>query len=659
MMILEVLLNHKLRRVFDYLPGDAKAFLPGQRVRVSFGRRELVGIVYRLKSHSDLPQTQLKTILEKIDETPVVSPHLLTFCQWISQYYQYALGEVVFYGLPKGLRQGKALPDAPEVILVEKPCQLPLEMTEEQNHAYVQITAALEAFTVFFLRGITGSGKTEVYLRCIDAVLKKQRSALILVPEIGLTPQIIERFQARFSVPIIAWHSGLSDKQRLSAWRLATQNTAYIVIGTRSALFASLPNLGMIILDEAHDLSFKQQSGLRYSARDCAIKRASLLHIPIVLGSATPSLESLYNIQQKKYQLLELTKRVGQAVSPMIHTIDIRGQNLLAGMGPLLIAKMREVLQKGQQILLFLNRRGYAPILMCHDCGWLASCTRCDAHFTLHHDPDRLMCHHCGKEQRVFSSCQACGQKELGDVGVGTEKLEKMLQSIFKEEVVVRIDRDTTRKKGSMEKLLEQVHLEKARILIGTQMLAKGHHFPKLTLVAIIDADSGLFSADFRGMERMAQLIVQVSGRAGRAEEPGAVYIQTHHPQHVQLQALLEKGYLHFANELLKEREAMQMPPFRYFALIRAESVKKTLALDFLKSARQSALSIAQRPTLLGPISAPMEKRAGKYRAQLLLQAESRGLLQQFLSHYLDQLDQLPLAKKVRWSLDVDPMEMY
>ncbi len=542
------------------------------------------------------------------------------------------------------------------------------QLHRAQADAVAAITAELGNFGVHLVDGVTGSGKTEVYLALIESVLARDQQVLVLVPEIGLTPQLVSRFQQRFAVPIAVLHSGLSDRERLGTWLMARSGDAAIVIGTRSAVFTPFAGLGLLILDEEHDASFKQQEGFRYSARDVAIKRAHFEGLPVVLGSATPSLETLHNAHQGRYSRLVLAERAGVARPPHIAVLDVRKQPMFDGLSTALINALRRHLDKGGQTLVFLNRRGYAPAMLCHDCGWVAKCRRCDANMTLFNGNTRLRCHHCGSERRADSCCPDCQCKELRPVGAGTERLEAALKQQFPDTGIVRIDRDTTRRKGAMQNLLDSVHDGSKRILVGTQMLAKGHHFPDVTLVGIVDIDQGLFSADFRATERMAQLLVQVAGRAGRAEKPGQVLIQTHHPDHPLLQILLHEGYTAFAKAALEERRQTQLAPYSYMALLRAEAVDGQLPLQFLKHARQLAEQLGaafganfgeSSVQLLGPIPAPMERRAGRIRAQLLLQASERAALHHLLEPWLQQLESDKLGRKVRWSIDVDPQEMF
>ncbi|MCH9770747.1 MAG: primosomal protein N' [Gammaproteobacteria bacterium] len=529
-----------------------------------------------------------------------------------------------------------------------------LDLTIEQANAVKAINAA-EGFKTFLLAGITGSGKTEVYLQAMSPVLAAGKQVLMLVPEIGLTPQTAERLQDRFQVPVALLHSGLSAGQRLQAWLQAYTGTASIILGTRSALFASIPNLGLIVVDEEHDHSFKQMSGLRYHARDCAVKRAGLENIPIILGSATPSLESLANVRRKRYHHLKLTSRVGRAELPKLSLINLRDQKLQAGLSSTLLEKIKTHLENEQQVLLFINRRGYAPVLMCHHCGWNAPCPRCDAKLTLHQAPYRLYCHHCETRQTPPRVCPQCKQSELMPVGQGTERLAEFLTNEFPDYPCVRIDGDSTRAKNSLANLMQSIHNNEARLLVGTQILAKGHHFPNLTLVAIVDVDGGLLSADFRAVEQMAQLIVQVGGRAGRADKSGEVVLQTHYPEHPLLTVLLKQGYDQFSETLLKQRQDFGLPPYAYQAVLRAEALKRELPNDFLVQVKASC-SNAKDVSWLGPMTLLMERKAGRYRQQLILQSASRKALHIAIENLLAYLRKCPLAKKVRWNLDVDPL---
>ena len=529
-----------------------------------------------------------------------------------------------------------------------------------QQQAVSAVSAALGHFHAFLLDGVTGSGKTEVYLTLAEQVIARGGQVLVLVPEIALAPQLERRVRRRVAAAVAVLHSGLSDGERARGWNQARLGRARVVLGTRSAVFTPMPRLGLIVVDEEHDLSLKQQDGFRYSARDVAVMRAHSRPCPVVLGSATPSLESLRNVSEGRYVSLHLPQRAGSAAMPRIDLLDIRGVHLEGGLSPALFNAVERELAAGHQVLLFLNRRGYAPAVTCHACGWIADCRRCDAHLILHQADARLRCHHCGAEQRPPTACPACGVADLRVLGRGTERVEEVLAARFPEVGLARIDRDSTRRKGALDSLLEGAHSGDTRLLLGTQMLAKGHHFPDVTLVGILDADQGLYGVDYRASERMAQLIVQVSGRAGRAENPGRVLIQTRHPDHPLLVTLVGEGYAEFARRALDERRQARLPPFSSQALLRAEAMDGAAASEFLEDARTvgAALDTPKGLELWGPVPSPMERRAGRYRCQLLVQAERRAELRAFLGDWVPRLAELKSARRVRWSIDVDPQEM-
>ncbi len=743
MTILHLALPSPLRQLFDYrLPAGLPVPAAGVRVRVPFGRQQLVGMVISQGEHSDVPSAKLKAIQEVLDEEPALPPALWRLALWVAQYYQHPLGDALSQMLPVLVRQGEPLHcEPPRVwqltargralaptalqrarrqqeawqLLHDHPQGLsdaalkafavtrdsmqalwvkelvvpvagaatashdfargmapdlakgrggallaepPLVAGSEQAAAIAALTGAGPGFRAWLLQGITGSGKTEVYLQTMAAVLADGRQVLVLVPEIGLTPQTVARFQARFRCPIAVLHSGLGDRERLQAWRAARAGEVGIVIGTRSAVFTPLARPGLIIIDEEHDLSFKQQEGFRYHGRDVAVRRAQLENIPIVLGTATPALETLANVQAGRYQRLALTQRAGQARPPTVQRIDIRGQKLVEGLSATVRTRMSETLARGEQVLVFMNRRGYAPVLLCHDCGWQADCPRCDARPTLHRDPVRLHCHHCGSERPPPRVCPDCASTDLRPVGLGTERLEEALVEQFPSVPVHRVDRDSTRRKGAMQALISRIHEGGPAILVGTQMLAKGHHFPNVTLVVIPDSDSGLFSADFRGPERLAQLLVQVAGRAGRAERAGQVLLQTHQPDHPLLETLLTRGYIACARDLLQERQLLGLPPAGYLALLRAEATRAELPLAFLQQAAMTVVQGGFGVQAWGPVPAPLARKAGKSRVHLLLKSEDRRSLHGLLDVLVPWLEQLPEARQVRWSLDVDPQEL-
>jgi primosomal protein N' (replication factor Y) len=530
------------------------------------------------------------------------------------------------------------------------------ELTATQRSVIAAVNP--DGFECSLLQGVTGSGKTEIYLQLINKQIAAGRQSLVLVPEIGLTPQLIERFRCRAHGKVVVMHSGLTDNQRLESWVAAYNGKADVIIGTRSAIFAPLPRPGLIVIDEEHDSSYKQQDGFRYSARDIAVYRARQLGIPVVLGSATPAFETLNNALEGRYQHLRLPERPGSAQQPDILTIDLRQYALHDGLSQPFIDALRRHLEADGQALIYLNRRGFAPTLLCPDCGVTEECNRCDARMVLHQRRNRLICHHCGAERSRSETCSDCSG-ELVAVGLGTERLEEKLVELFPDYPLVRIDRDTTRKRGSMEGMLDKIRSGETRILLGTQMLTKGHDFPNVTFVGIVDSDQGLFGTDFRSGERLAQSILQVAGRAGRSDRHGEVWLQTWHPDHPLLTTLLNDGYDAFALQALTERRAAAWPPFTYLALLRAECVQRDLLFRFLDSAVACAPAMNENLRLLGPASSPMEKRSGRFRGQLLIQTNDRSLLNAFLATWQATLATLPEARKTRWSLDVDPVELF
>ena len=662
---LQVALPVPLRRHYAYVIGDPFShieFLPGMRVSVPFGRRkEQVGMALAVSDRTTLQPDQLKSIGNVIDYEPLFSQRHFEFLCWAADYYHYPVGEALFSALPALLRQGKALPGqdreaqtAPTANVIEN---RDFDLNTQQIQAIDAITANTEEHGVHLLQGVTGSGKTEVYIEAVKRVIAQNRQALILVPEIGLTTQFIDRLRQRLPVDIRVQHSALSETERLRNWQAAKNGAAPVIIGTRSAIWTPLKSPGLYVVDEEHDPSYKQDSGFRYSARDIAIVRGKFDGVPVVLGSATPSLETLKNVKTRKYTQQNLPARASGAKSPEIHVINLRNETLSGAVSKTLLNEISSTLDRNNQALLFLNRRGYAPVILCHSCGWYAECSRCSAKMTFHKDKRCLICHHCDSRRGLPTECPDCSQDELIEVGHGTQRLDRTLAEHFPGASILRIDRDSTRRKGSMEKMIREITTGDADILIGTQMLAKGHHFPRLTLVGIIDADAGLLSTDFRASERMAQLIVQVSGRAGREDRPGAVFIQTHFPGHPLLQTLVTRGYGGFAGLLLSERRNAHLPPYAHLALLGAEATSRETAEKFLREARDH-LNETSALNIFGPVAAPIEKRRGRYRSQLLIQSGNRNTLRRALTPWCRSLESMPGAKRTRWFLDIDPQDM-
>ena len=661
----QVALPVPLRRQYDYIVGDPFKhikLLPGMRVSAPFGRRkEQVGIVLSVSDHTSVRPDRLKSLSNIIDDEPLFSLRHFELLCWAADYYHHPVGEALFSALPVRLRQGKGLPDKDSDIPASSSKSViedrGFDLNPQQILAIDAISANPDKYRAHLLQGVTGSGKTEVYIEAVKRVLAQNRQALILVPEIGLTTQFIDRLRQRLAVDIRVQHSALNETERLRNWVAARNGIAPVIIGTRSAVWTPLKSPGIYIVDEEHDPSYKQDSGFRYSARDIALLRGKFDAAPVVLGSATPSLETIKNVSNGKFAQQDLPARVSGAKPPEIRFIDLRNEPVSGAVSKILLDEIAATLDHGNQALLFLNRRGYVPVILCHSCGWYAECSRCSAKLTYHKDKHCLVCHHCDARRSLPATCPDCGEAELVEVGHGTQHLDQTLAEHFPKARILRIDRDSTRRKGSMEKMIREITTGDADILIGTQMLAKGHHFPRLTLVGIVDADAGLLSTDFRASERMAQLIVQVSGRAGRENRPGTVYIQTHFPGHPLLQSLVSRGYADFARLLLGERQDAQLPPYASLALLGAEATGREAAETFLSEARDQ-LGDDRDLHIFGPVAAPIEKRRGRYRSQLLILSGNRNTLRKMLAPWCRALEAMPAAKRTRWFLDIDPQDM-
>lgn len=660
-LILRVAVPSPLRRTFDYLmptTHNSAQPKPGARILVSFGKRELLGIIIEVTDHSAIAVAKLKPALQILDSEPLFNATMLQLFVWASKYYQYPLGMIFDTVLPAWLRKQKTL-DLPVAAAPETKQLAPLMLNSFQEQAVAEVIKAKDKFQAFLLDGVTGSGKTEVYMQLITRMVAANKQTLILIPEINLTPQTLQRFQERFQVPIAILHSQITEKNRASAWVNAQQGNALIVLGTRLAAFTPLKNPGLFIIDEEHDLAFKQQDHFRYSARDLLLKRAQLEQCPILLGTATPSLETWHNVITKKFHHLELPERAGLAQKPEVEIIDVRHKKLDQGLSNELLSQIKQHLDNNQQILLFLNRRGYAPVLMCCKCGWHNTCKRCDSNMIVHHDAQILRCHHCEAQNIIPEACAQCGDTNITAIGLGTQRLELCLTKHFPAANIVRVDKDSVHNKKQLKDVLDSVHDGSTNILIGTQMLSKGHHFPNLGLVAIVDIDTALFSADFRATERIGQLITQVAGRTGRGTKLGKVVLQTTHPDNKMLQTLIYQGYHQFLEILIQERKLTGLPPYSYQVLFRAETKTPAIAGTFLQSVKKLITGSTPTISCLGPIPAPMEKRQGFYRAQLLLQADSRQALQAQLQSVIPHIEANKLSRNVRWSIDVDPLEMF
>ena len=537
------------------------------------------------------------------------------------------------------------------------PQKNPLPLNPEQAIAVDEISGYLQSYRCFLLQGVTGSGKTEVYLQVIARVLAAGRQVLVLVPEIGLTPQLLARFRERFQEPMVVIHSNLNDTERQLAWQWAKEEEVKLVIGTRAAIFTPMPALGLIVIDEEHDTSLKQMDGVRYSARDTALMRAHLRHIPIILGSATPSLESLHNCALNKYTLLRLRQKALNSKPLHYQIIDIRNQVLQHGLASTTLTIINEHLEQQNQVLVFINRRGFSPVLLCHQCGWMADCRDCDAHLTMHRSRGRLICHHCGLMQAIPTHCQSCKSRDLVPVGTGTQRVHEYLSTQFPATTLLRIDRDEVSKKQALDACLALINDGTAQLIVGTQMLAKGHHFPRLTLVVVLDADNGFYNQDFRALERLGQLLTQVAGRAGRAEFPGQVVVQTHVPQHPLLNLLVQQGYDAFAQSLLTLRQQAELPPYHFLTVIRAQGKALPTILHFLQAIKEQLHLYDMN--VLGPAPAPLARKGGHHRMQLLVKSSSRKKLMTALTQVRSWLAiNTKITNGIRWNMDVDPMDL-
>ncbi len=716
-IVVHVALPLPLPRLFAYR--TTAPLPPGVRVRVPFGARLLTGLV--MPAPDDEAERVLRDIAEVIDSLPLFDVDYLAFLAFVADYYHHPVGEVVFSALPPSFKQGRVRGDLPRGLaltaagkafdpalfgraerkrrlwaaigahpvlppaaiaglgkgfartvkelmaagLVER-AALPAVWADaaagpplrDDQRVAVERIGATSGFAPFLLFGVTGSGKTEVYLHSIEAVVRQGRQALVLVPEIGLTPQLVERFARRLGLAPGVLHSGCTPGERARVWEAAQDGRMPVIVGTRSAVFVPLKALGLIVVDEEHDASFKQQDGFRYHARDIAVLRAKRAGVPVLLGSATPSLESYRHARDGRYTLLRLPHRGSGRAQPAMRLVDLGREPVADGLSPSLVKALAVRLDRGEQALLFLNRRGFAPVLFCPECRWHAPCDRCDARLTVHLARKQLRCHHCGRERPLPSTCPQCGHARLVRLGEGTERIEDALRRQFPAARIARVDRDSMATRAAFAEVVRRVHDGEVDILVGTQMLAKGHDFPRLTLAAVINADQGFYGSDFRADEQLFAQIVQVAGRSGRAELAGEVLIQTHHPGHPLWQPLLRLDYEAFAGLALRDREMTGFPPYMFCALLRAEAKDADGAQAFLRQIL--ALQPLPQGLIAGAIvPATMARRAGFFRAQCLLTAERRTLLHGWLRDWLPQVRALPQARRLRWSVDIDPHSLF
>jgi primosomal protein N' (replication factor Y) (superfamily II helicase) len=672
-VFVDVLLDRPLPTPLVYRLDEPSATVVGSCVVVPLGRDEVVGIVAGINDAPAVETGKVRSVKRVLTSVEPFSEHWLALTRFAADYYHHAWGEVAVPALPPLLRRVPRARFEGSLVRARKwlnsdeapPAAAPPQLTAEQLAA-VNAVGSAQGFAPFLLYGVTGSGKTEVYLEAIAQRLKRTEvaQALVLVPEINLTPQFEQRLRARFAgMPIVSLHSGLPDAERTAAWLAAHEGRARVVLGTRLAVFASLPHLAMIVVDEEHDASFKAGDGVRHSARDLAVKRAQMSGIPIVLGSATPSLESWRQAHEGKYTLLTLTRRAGTATKhepPRVECIDLRVHAPVQGLAPPVREALAHAAENGEQAIVFINRRGYAPVITCDACGWVSMCRRCATFAAFHKSDGSLRCHHCGWQARVPAACPTCRNPGLAAVGHGTQRVEEALREVLPNARIERIDRDTSQRRHAARDALAAVHAGAVDVLVGTQMIAKGHDFRRVALVAVLNADAQLVAHDFRAPERLFALLMQVAGRAGRAGQSSRVLIQTRFPTHPLFAALARHDFRVFAERELAERAAARMPPFASQALLRAEARSLETALEFLRNARTEGRKIAggSAIALYDAVPMPLAKLAGVHRAQLLVETAARPALQRWLPVWLQRVREMRFSPRVRWQIEVDPQEI-
>jgi primosomal protein N' (replication factor Y) len=644
-----------LRQAFTY--HSNQQIIPGTRVAVKFGRTNKLGIVTEVIGETDIKTKPIHMVL---DDLPIFSKTELKIFKWASDYYLHPIGEVINSFLPTNLRQTKntfeteAIEGNKEII--EQNSEFETALNSEQIKA-VKFLNELKGFMPTLLHGVTGSGKTEVYIRCIYEQLLNNGSVLVLAPEIALTPQLESRVRNQFGDLVGIYHSKMTPSARYKAWKKFRSGELKVIIGTRSAVMMPAPKLGLIIVDEEHDASYKQQEGFKFSARDIAIKRAQIIKIPIILGSATPSLRTLKLVEEKKFQTVSLTKRVTQKSPPKFSILDINEVKLVSGLAPQAIEAISQTLTQKKQAMIFINRRGFAPQFICSYCDWKAMCNSCDSSLVFHHQAARLICHRCDSAFGVPTDCPSCSKAQLSFLGTGTEQLEATLKELFPKTAIHRMDRDSTTKAGSLETILSEINNSDTGILIGTQMLIKGHDFPNLELVVTVDVDQGITSLNSSAVEEMGQQLIQVAGRAGRSDGNATVLVQSRYVNDENLLQLKSGNYLNFAKSLMEQRQATNQPPYTFEATIKASSPKAQTNIEMLTYAKQFIDS--SKCVLIGPIPAMQSKVRGSYHHHLLIQTKTRTGLNKLLVHLSDFLskDKNTISQKVRWSINVDPLE--
>ena len=654
----DIALNIPLRRCFTYK--SRERLIKGSRVKVSFGSKKVLGIVVRriIKLDPSIKKDSIKEAIA-IDKYSCYEKPLFNSAVWASKYYHHPIGEVFFSFIPTVLRKDSTKTIIPfgktSDYLINEDDKF-FNLNKEQENA-VQNLSKIKGFNPALLYGVTGSGKTEVYLRLAEEKIKKGESIIILVPEINLTPQLINRIKNRFTGEIGVFHSNITPKKRYETWLKSKFGKIKIVVGTRSSVLLPLKNLGLIILDEEHDQSYRQSEGFKFSARDLAIKRSQLEKVPLLLGSATPSLQTLKLISENKFSKHEILKRIDGKKPPKIITLDINHSKLVAGIAEESMLAIKQTIKNGEQVLIFINRRGFAPLFECESCGWVANCSSCDSNLVYHKARNRLICHKCESAFNVSKKCPECSSKELKPYGLGTEKVEEALRLEFRKIPIIRVDHDSTRKKGAIEKIYSDIHKSDEAILIGTQMLTKSHDFPKVTMCIILNADNGLISPEINAIEKISQQLIQVSGRAGRNNNVAKVILQTRYPNDLNLKKIKTGNYHIIADQCLKDNKLKSLPPFSSICILRCTSPNSSNCMKFLNKV-SNLLCEKNKIEIIGPLPSIPSKIKGNSRFHLVLNTSSKAYLNKVLIFLTEEFYRWPETKKVRWTFDIDPYDM-
>jgi len=655
--IAQIAIIKPLHNLFDYeIPKKSSHLKPGSRVRVEFGKKLLIGFVIKIKEQNSYSNYKLKEIIEVIDKTPIIDKETLDLFIWVSNYYHAPLGQIIGIGTPALFRQGKNLKENKIDKAEINTDNLSKEFTlsEEQNIATKIIKKSLNTYKCFLLDGVTGSGKTEVYKNIQNFIYKMGLQTLIMVPEKNLIPELLDYFDSK-NLRVLEYHSSLTPKKKFINWNLIQNCETDIIIGTRSSVFLKIPKLGLIIADEEHDQSYKNNSEAKYNARDIAIYRAKNKNIPIILGSATPSSESILNVTKKKYIHIKMRSRINNRPLPNLKVVNMSNKKNTI-LSEEVISSIHKRIMNKEQTLIYLNRRGYSPVITCDNCSWIPKCEECNLNMTFHKNKKILICHHCGRMKKFYDKCFACNSPEISYIGEGTEKIEEVIQNEFSKSNVIRIDSDSTRKKGQAEKIFDDIKNNKYDILIGTQMLSKGHNFPNITLVVVMNIDQSLFSPRLKAIEQLAQQLVQVSGRSGRGLKKGEVILQTSFPENEDLKCLIEQGYEKWVKNLLFLRGNLGLPPHRNWGVIQAKARKYINAENFLDNIKK-IIQKNNEIEIFGPMPSSMQKKANLFNLNLIIQAKSKAKLNYVIKDCIPSIKDIPYSNKIKWTIDIDPID--